>query len=215
MMRPSIGRAGAAWAGATAVLIIGAIIVLSHELGPQARHMGLHIVSMNVVAPVLAALLVGYWAGRDARPSWLWLAALVQIAALWAAHAPALQPLVMTSRGFGLAVHGILLLVAISFWTILLSLPDARRWHAIPALLLTGKLACLLAVLMVFAPRTLYARHGHDPALPELADQHLAGLLMIAACPLSYLIAAIVITVQLVCRDPHGASFRQPARSVG
>ena len=87
---------------------------------------------------------------------------------------------------------------------LLLSLPDARRWHAIPALLLTGKLVCLLAVLLVFAPRALYGT-AHAHGVSALDDQHLAGLLMIAACPLSYLVAAIMITVALVYRD-HAAT---------
>ena len=108
-------------------------------------------------------------------------------------------------------MHAVLSLSALLFWTCLLSLPDARRWHAIPALLLTGKLVCLLAALLVFAPRMLYGDHAHD--LAALDDQRLAGLLMIAACPLSYLVAAIMITVALVCRDTPQPVLRQPVRS--
>ena len=58
-------------------------------------------------------------------------------------------------------LHGVLLLAALCFWTLLLSLPDARRWHAVAALLLTGKLVCLLAALLVFAPRALYGAAMH------------------------------------------------------
>ena len=106
---------------------------------------------------------------------------------------------------------------ALSFWMLLLSLPDARRWHALPALLLTGKLVCLLAALLVFAPRALYgAGHAHGPLIAALDDQHLAGLLMIAACPLSYLVAAVVITVQLLNRACSDAALlRQPAHGTG
>ena len=45
------------------------------------------------------------------------------------------------------------------------------------------------------------------PRCAALDDQQLAGLLMIAACPLSYLVAAVVITVQLIA-----GSMRQPRR---
>jgi putative membrane protein len=174
-------------------MLTGAIIVLSHELGPQARHMALHIATMNVAAPLLAALIVARRAVTDAHPRWLWLAALIQVAALWAAHAPAIQHHAIPVQ---LATHGTLALSALVFWTLLLALPQQRRWHAIPPLLLTGKLVCLLAVLMVFAPRALFgAAHDHGAAL---ADQQLAGLLMIAACPLSYLVAATVLTAALV-----------------
>ena len=54
--------------------------------------------------------------------------------------------------------------------------------------------------------------------MPSLDDQQLAGLLMIAACPLSYLVAAVVITVQLLNRGPRdrcNASLRQPCTSAG
>ena len=39
-----------------------------------------------------------------------------------------------------------------------------------------------------------------------LDDQHLAGLLMITACPLSYLVAAVIITVQLIGRPQTTAA---------
>ena len=212
-MRPSVGsRTSAASASAIAVLVAGAAIIMAHDLGPQARHMGLHIVAMNILAPLLAALLVARWPAPDAQPRWLWLAALIQVVALWASHAPAVHHLAMTRSGVELATHGVLLLSALAFWTLLLALPDARRWHAIPALLLTGKLVCLLAALMVFAPRTLYGA-GHLHGAAALADQQLAGLLMIAACPLSYLVAAIMITVALVCRDTPQPVLRQPVRN--
>jgi putative membrane protein len=85
-----------------------------------------------------------------------------------------------------------LFLSAVAFWRLILTLIGARRWHAVPVLLLTGKLSCLLAALLVFSPRVLYG-----PAF-GLDDQHLAGLLMISACPLSYLVAGVVLSVQLV-----------------
>lgn len=182
-----------ALAGAFAVLVAMAIVVALHDLGPQAWHMALHIVAMNIVAPVLAALLLPYVS--PARARWLWLTTLGQVALLWAAHLPAVQNAAMHGPLQAL-FHSLLLLMALVFWVSLLGLPRERRWHAIPALLLTGKLVCLLAALLVFAPRALYG--GHHGA--SLDDQHLAALLMITACPLSYLIAAIVIATGLVQR---------------
>ena len=64
----------------------------------------------------------------------------------------------MASPALGSIAYGALSISALLFWICLLSLPEARRWHAIPALLLTGKLVCLLAALLVFAPRALYGR---------------------------------------------------------
>jgi putative membrane protein len=83
--------------------------------------------------------------------------------------------------------------------------------------MLTAKLVCLLAAILIFAPRVLYGATGHLmhvgeqwSAAQELSDQHIAGLLMIAACPLSYLVAAVVITAQLInLRDAsHATSWR-------
>ncbi len=216
-MRPLIwGKARAALISAVAVLLIGAAIVLTCDLGPQAQHMGLHILAMNVVAPAIAGIVVARWNVRDASLSWLWIATVAQITAVWISHAPPVQAAALTFPGIQLAMHALLLAAALSFWMLLLSLSDTRRWHALPALLLTGKLVCLLAALLVFAPRALYgAGHQHGPHIPALDDQQLAGLLMIAACPLSYLVAATVITIQLLDRDQATGATRQPAHGAG
>ena len=104
--------------------------------------------------------------------------------------------------GAMIASHAALLLAATTFWISVFSLP-AIALACDPALLLTGKLVCLLAALMVFAPRALYgAGHAHGAA--ALDDQQLAGLLMIAACPLSYLVRP---------RSCHGRAGRAGMRN--
>jgi cytochrome c oxidase assembly factor CtaG len=55
-----------------------------------------------------------------------------------------------------IVMHTSLFLSALWFWWTLLRLPLGARWQAIPILLLTGKFACLLATLLIFAPRVLY-----------------------------------------------------------
>lgn len=176
------------------VLAVGAILIGGRDLGPLSLHMSLHILAMNVAGPVLAALLVARFRPSAVGPAWLWAAALAQIAALWGVHAPAVHGAAAASHALQASVYGILLLMSVSFWFSAL----AHRWHAVAALLMSGKLVCFLAVLLVFAPRALYGGHHYAGDVPALADQQLAGLLMIAACPLSYLTAAIVITVQFV-----------------
>jgi putative membrane protein len=177
------------------VLAVG-ILIAGRNLGPLSLHMSAHILAMNVAGPILAALLVTR--SRPLSPAWLWAAALVQLAALWGAHLPSVHSAAAASHLLQIVMHGILLLASLAFWSVLLALPDARRWHSIAALLLSGKIVCFLAVLLVFAPRALYGNHLHMSDPPALADQQLAGLLMIAACPLSYLLAAIIITVQFI-----------------
>lgn len=165
------------------------------DLGPLSAHMALHILLMNVVAPLAAAFLVRSEADVPRRARLLWAAAGLQLAVLWAWHAPPLQDAGAHSAVLQLLLHGLLAACATAFWVLLLDSPKASRWQAILALLLTGKLSCLLGVLLIFSPRLLYA-HGHSP--PSLEDQQLAGLLMVTACPLSYVAAAVVLSAQLL-----------------
>ena len=189
-------------ASAAAVLVVGATLVLVHDLGPLSGHMALHIALMNVVAPLAASLPRHHrGAGRAAS---LWLLAVVQIVLLWAWHAPPVQRQVIDSQVLQVVMHASLFVVAFGFWRALLRLPPAARWQSIPVLLLTGKLTCMLAVLLIFAPRLLYQlpSHGHAAGAPwsltGLEDQQLAGLLMVAACPLSYLIAGLIVAARTI-----------------
>ncbi|WP_291865547.1 cytochrome c oxidase assembly protein [Bradyrhizobium sp.] len=200
-------------ASAFAVIVAGAAVLLIYDLGHFSAHMMLHIASMSVAAPLLAAWAIARRPTRGISPAWLWISTLVQIVLLWTWHSPAVHHVTVQSPALGLALHGVLLLAALSFWFSLLTISAAARWQTIPALVLTGKLACLLAALLIFAPRTLYESAGHivhaaesSSAFRALDDQHLAGLLMITACPLSYLVAAVMITVQLIGRPQTAAA---------
>jgi putative membrane protein len=186
-------------ASATCVLAVVAIIAGFFEFGPHAQHMIMHIMTMNVAAPMISAIALTRCTGQARGRSLLWFTTAVQIAVLWTWHAPIAQRLMLHTAGGMGAMHIALLVAAIAFWSSLFTLPAFSRWQAIPALLLTGKLVCLLAALLVFAPRTLYGTSAHSA--PSLDDQHLAGLLMLAACPLSYLVAAVCLTVHLIGVD--------------
>jgi putative membrane protein len=135
------------------------------------------------------------------------------MALLWAWHGPPLQYASHTSPVIALVLHSVLLVSAVVFWSAIIA--SANRWKAILALLLSGKLACLIGALLVFSPRLLYATicYGSavnlDPA-EALADQHLAGLLMLAACPLSYILAAIILTSQEITTLPQVRRERHP-----
>jgi putative membrane protein len=153
-------------ASSTCVLAVGALLAGFLEFGPHARHMAAHILAMNVAAPVLAAVALARWKRPMGSVSLLWFATFVQIAVLWAWHAPIAQNLILQAPSAMIVAHAALLMAATAFWASLLSLTGSSRWQAIPALLLTGKLVCLLA-----------------------------------ACPLSYLVAAVIITVHLIGAD--------------
>jgi putative membrane protein len=200
----------AALVSAGAVLLAGAPLALIHEFGHLSQHMALHILSMNVAAPIAAALIVGLGAPRPVGPRLLWAVAAAQILALWFLHTPRFHAMAVHGQAIAMAVHGLLACLALAFWIVLLSLGPRQRWHAPAALLLTGKLACLLAAFLIFSPRLLYSalEHAHGTHI-SLSDQQLAGLLMIVACPLSYLIAAVLITLELI--GPQVAARAEPA----
>ena len=64
------------------------------------------------------------------------------------------------------SMHVTLGLAAAWFWLTIAAMPRDASWRAIFALLVTGKLFCLLGALLVFAPNVLFgsmatAHHGH------------------------------------------------------
>ena len=151
-------------------------------------HMTQHIVLMNLLAPFCAWLL------RRRLPSGigttLLAATSVQMLLLWGWHAPPVLPVVMHMPVLHLAMQLSLFLAALWFWLAVLRISAAHSWRPVLALLVTSKLFCLLGVLLVFAPRGLYGGHA------AIADQQTAGLLMIIACPATYLLAGLIVTAR-------------------
>jgi putative membrane protein len=199
VQRPALHWADPAPASALAVAAGLAAILPFVTLGTLSRHMVMHIVAMSVLAPLLATGWALIAPGRSTGGRELWAATALQISALWLWHLPAAHYFAAASSGGTLAMHASLLITAIWFWLSLVRLRDAQQWQGILALLITGKLACLLAGLLVFAPRPILAAHSkHDVAGLALNDQHLAGLLMIVACPASYVLAGVLMAVRLI-----------------
>jgi putative membrane protein len=176
----------------------GVVCLLAVALGWSGngltRHMAAHVVLMNALAPCLALVMLARLPrlGAAVTPT-LASATLAQIACLWGAHAPALQHLAAARPAVAFSMQAILLLTALWFWLAVLAQPPERPWRALAALLVTGKLFCLLGALLVFAGHPLlgHATHG---AVDPLADQQAAGLLMVIACPLSYVLTAVILT---------------------
>jgi putative membrane protein len=198
-------------AAAIACLVVGMKASVIAAAGPLTRHMMTHIVLMNAVAPLLALAIAAMRRVSPVSASGRSLAAasLVQLALLWGWHAPA----ALAAAHRLSALHALAMLslsaAALWFWLAVILDRSAVRWRALLALLLTGKLFCLLGVLLVFAPRPLYA--AGSPI--DLADQQLAGLLMVVACPLSFVVAAVIIAA-LGLRDMARAASRPAHVSV-
>ena len=188
---------------AGAVLAAGLVTLPLFDLGPLSLHMAVHLAVMNVAAPLSAIVLARRLPAVARRPALFWAAGLVQIVLLWAWHAPSMQQAAAGSTGLHLVMLASLTLASLFFWALLLGAAATARWRAIAALLLTGKLACLLGGLLIFAPRELYGLPGFSFMIcsvgpSTLADQQLAGLLMITACPLSYVVAGVVVAAQFL-----------------
>jgi putative membrane protein len=202
-------------------LAISAVAVMGvyAPLWPMAGHMTLHILLMNLLAPLVAAaaLRSGLPGGFIESGRALAIAAVSQIGLLWFAHLPGIMAWSMAGGAPAAVFPVALFLAALVFWGSVFAQRGSARWRALVALLITGKLFCLLATLLVFAPRHLYPAmlsgpHAHARLEPAslLADQQLAGLLMIAACPLTYVAVAIAITARWLREG--GAADPAPAR---
>lgn len=160
-------------------------------LGPLSTHMLQHIALMNVLAPMLV-LLLRWWKPHVRATGWI-AAAICQLVLLWGWHAPPAMSLVLSSPTAHLAMQLSLFGAALWFWMSVFTLPLRQGWQALFALLITGKLFCLLGALLIFAGRPVYTS-ASTAHLITVADQEMAGLMMIVACPLSYVIAGIVLS---------------------
>lgn len=219
---------GAGW-----LLLALALLSPLHEAGERsfAAHMFEHELIMLVAAPLLVLaepLAVMLWAfppnGRQAlgmasgwqplRATWRALtgavsATLLQAAALWLWHAPALFDRALASRGWHVAQHLSFLITALLFWTAMLG----RRTPVVLAalcLVVTSIVSGALGALMAFATSPWYAGYaalGMAPfGLTPAEDQQVAGLLMWVPGGLVHACAALVLMRQLLrASSPEGS----------
>jgi putative membrane protein len=183
--------------------------------GPLTGHMTTHILLMNVVAPfavLMSRPMANGWLTAAGRQN-LVTATILQLALIWAWHSPPLLEASLTTWTAGLAMSGSLLAAALWFWHAVLTASGTRRWQSVVALLVTAKIFCLLGALLVFSPRLIYATTTPSPGQDvagALADQHLAGLLMLAACPLTYVSAGVLIAARWIAEVDDGTKEPLP-----
>nr|WP_277995941.1 cytochrome c oxidase assembly protein [Methylocystis sp. SB2] len=175
---------------------VGLVASAGPGLGPRASHMATHIILMSALAPFLAVRSMRFASAPVlATGRALAIVTAAQLALLYAWHAPGASAYVERHPTAHLLMHASLLTAALLFWLAILGDSGVARWRGVAALAITGKLACLLGVLLVFAPRVLDTSAASWGATTEtmLADQRLAGLLMLAVCPASYVLSGIFI----------------------
>jgi putative membrane protein len=202
---------------AAVAALIGFIIGYGGVAGTFSHHMLAHIVLMTVVSPLVAGMIgkrllpISRIAVLKSLPA----AAALQAASFFAWHTPP----GLAAGQTGVFATAMLLLSSVWFWLAIFDRTCARLWGKVAALLLTGKLFCLYAVLLTFAPRVLYGDAAFGSAARiDLADQQLAGLLMITACPLTYVLAAVVLISRWfrdLCEAQSGNALSAPASENG
>jgi putative membrane protein len=186
-------------------LLAGALVSPLHEAGEHSftAHMIEHELLMLAAAPLLVLsepLAVMLWAfplsGRRRLGrlggGWrlaLWrrltepvTATLVQAAALWLWHAPALFDQALAHPGWHVAQHLCFLGSALLFWSAMLQRRPRNHGAAALCLFATSVVSGALGAMMAFAQSPWYvgySRLGMAPmGLTALEDQQLAGMLM-------------------------------------
>jgi putative membrane protein len=203
--RPGLRR-GALIFTAGWLVLAGAVASPLHQAGGHsfALHMVEHELIMLPAALLLVLARPGpvlLWAfppggrtalaglSRSGGPLWEWLslpvtATLLQGAAMWLWHVPALFDRALRSEGWHIAQHISFLATALIFWWAMAHGRAGRQGYGLAALCLfvTSLIGGLLGALMAFSTSPWYSGYaalGLTPAgLSPAEDQQLAGLIM-------------------------------------
>lgn len=196
------------------VLVLGLSILALTWGGPLPRlaqqsfaaHMTMHVAVIAVAAPLLAIAIAGTVADPARRaPRFVapMAASLLELAIVWAWHAPAWHH-AARQDAWALALEQASFLIAgLVLWLSVTGGPlDERRHRAatgVAALLFTSMHMTLLGALFAMASRPLFAAHTMAAsALPDIADQHLGGTIMLLVGGLSYLAGGVILTARLL-----------------
>jgi putative membrane protein len=193
------------------LLAAGAVILGVVWLGPlpglAPRHFSAHMtMHMGVVAVAAPLLALGAAGGRLDPVRWFPRllspvpASVVELAIVWAWHAPALHHAARAHGAALVAEQGMFLLSGLLVWTSSLG-GDARAGGAragagVVALLLTSMHMTLLGALLALSPRALYAHAGGGAT--ALDDQHLGGAIMLLVGGASYLAGGLGLSAAML-----------------
>ncbi|MDF2235147.1 cytochrome c oxidase assembly protein [Albimonas sp. CAU 1670] len=205
-----------------AALLAGLAVLALAWGGPLPRlaegsflaHMAMHMAVVAVAAPLLA-LGLARRAGAAALPGWAPVAAsVVELAAIWAWHAPALHTLARTQAWALAAEQATFLGAALAVWTTALAAPASGPGRAgaamagAGALLFTSMHMTLLGVLIALSPRAICLAQtpgGGLFGLDLLRDQEVGGLLMLGAGGAVYLAGGLALAARLLRREESPA----------
>ena len=193
---------------ASGVLLLAALwIGPLPDLAPQSftAHMTLHMGVVAVAAPLLALGLAG---GRldpaRAAPAIFSAipAAVVELAVVWAWHAPALHHAARESVVALVLEQGSFAAAGLLVWMAALGGGSVRQGNragtGVVALLLTSMHMTLLGALLALAPRPLYHDRGGRAHAVALEDQHLGGAIMLTVGGASYLLGGLLLSRRML-----------------
>ncbi|USU10161.1 cytochrome c oxidase assembly protein [Sphingomonadaceae bacterium OTU29MARTA1] len=163
-------------------------------------HMAAHMIAVAVAAPLIA---VGVQGGRfDPATRWPRLAsplpaAMIEAVVVWGWHVPALRSLAAHHPVALVAEQASFLAAGLLLWSAVLA--PRHRAAGVGALLVTSMHMTLLGALIGLAPRPLYMHHGVD----ALADQQLAGVVMLLVGGIAYLLGGLAMLGRLLQTRPE------------
>lgn len=204
--------------------VLGLILLALAWLGPLpalarhafAAHMAMHVLVVACAAPLLALGVAGARLDPARRLPALFspaLASLVEMAVIWAWHAPALHHAARQSQALLVLEQGSFLAVGLLLWLSAFGGAGGRRRQraaaGIAGLLLTSMHMTLLGVLLAMAGRVLYPHAGPAPfGLSALEDQQLGGVIMLTAGGSAYLVGGLYLLAGLLRKERDLASTR-------
>lgn len=182
------------------------------QLAPRyfSAHMAMHMMVVAVAAPLIAFGAAGSRLDLTHRYPSMFSpipASLLELAVVWAWHAPLLHHVARSSMAGLVAEQGMFLVSGLLVWLSAFgseaARPGTRAGAGVVALLLTSMHMTLLGALLALAPRTLYAHAA--PRGAALDEQHLGGAIMLAVGGVSYLAGGLWLSMRLL-------RLRAPAR---
>lgn len=158
-------------------------------------HMAAHMIAVAIAAPLVA---LGVQRSRlDPAARWPRLttplvAALVEAVVVWGWHVPALRRLADHGSGWLILEQASFLAAGLLLWSAVLA--PRHRAAGVAALLVTSMHMTLLGALIGLAPRPLYMDHGAG----ALADQQVAGVVMLLVGGIAYLAGGLAMLGRLL-----------------
>lgn len=201
----------AAFIGGLGVLLLAWIAVAANN--SLTVHMAAHMAAVALAAPLLAFALAGMRA--DPARAWPLIVtplpmSVAEMIAVWGWHLPVARAFAASTAGLALE-QAMFLGSGMLLWSACLgsrgTASAARRLSGVVALLLTTMHMTLLGALVALAPRPLFTAHGHMTGTAAMADQQLAGVVMLAIGAGSYLAGALLLLSRTL--------FERPADSHG